>query len=201
MILINDYKVDIPGNVNAKYAVFTIEFEKDNRLYVGHVLNRTIISAIASFIFNAFDSYSPTSKSQISQAIRDSKYITVEIIGSNIYNQEKLFELKYKTIMDNRSYIPYGYNQINLSCSKSKEEKKIIEELLYANPNVRSFSLCKPIYRINPETGEAIMFNSAKEAADAIGKKSSNITACCKGTIRKAYGFEWCYANSLDTFK
>ena len=57
MILIDNYKVDMPDNVNAKYAVFTVEFEKDNRLYVGHVLNRTVISAVTALILNAFDDF------------------------------------------------------------------------------------------------------------------------------------------------
>lgn len=201
MILINNYKVDMPDNVNAKYAVFTIEFEKDNRLYVGHVLNRTVISAVTALILNAFDDYSPTNNSSISQAIRDSKYITVELIANNVFDQERLFDLKYKTIMTNMSFIPYGYNQINLSCAKSKEEKRAIEELLFNNPDVRSFSLCKPIYRIDRKTGESTPFNSAKEAAEAIGGKPSNITACCRGSIHTAYGYEWCYANPLDAFK
>ena len=201
MILINNYKVDMPDNVNAKYAVFTIEFEKDNRLYVGHVLNRTVISAVTALILNAFDDYSPTSNSSISQAIRDSKYITVELIANNVFDQEKLFDLKYKTIMTNMSFIPYGYNQINLSCAKSKEEKRAIEELLFNNPDMRSFSLCKPIYRIDRKTGESTPFNSAKEAAEAIGGKPSNITACCRGSIHTAYGYEWCYANPLDAFR
>ena len=201
MILINNYKVDIPDNVNAKYAVFTVEFEKDNRLYVGHVLNRTVISAVTALILNAFDDYSPTGNSSISQAIRDSKYITVELIANNIFDQERLFDLKYKTIMANMSFIPYGYNQINLSCAKSKEEKRAIEELLLNNPDVRSFSLCKPIYRIDRKTGESAQFNSAKEAAEAIGGKPSNITACCRGSIHTAYGYEWCYVNPLDAFK
>lgn len=201
MILINNYKVDMPDNVNAKYAVFTIEFEKDNRLYVGHVLNRTVISAVTSLILNAFDDYSPTSNSSISKAIRESKYITVELIASNVYNLAWLFSLKYKTIVANQTFIPYGYNQINLSCAKSAEEKKAIEELLAANPEMRSFSLCKPIYRINRTTGESVMFNSAKEAAEAIGGHPGNITACCRGAIHTAYGFEWCYVNPLDSLR
>ena len=201
MILINNYKVDMPDNVNAKYAVFTIEFEKDNKLYVGHVLNRSVISAVTALILNAFDDYSPTGHSSISQAIRESKYITVELIRSNIYDLERLFSLKYKTIMANKSFLPYGYNQINLSSAKSREEKKVIEELLAAAPDMRSFSLCKPIYRIDQNTGESIMFNSAKEAAEAIGGKPSNITACCRGSLHTAYGFEWCYVNPLDAYR
>lgn len=201
MILIDNYKVDMPDNVNAKYAVFTVEFEKDNRLYVGHVLNRTVISAVTALILNAFDDFSPTGNSSISQAVRESEYITVELVGSNIFDPERLFALKYKTIMTNKSYIPYGYNQINLSCAKSSEEKKTIENLLRANPNLKSYSLCKPIYRIDRKTGESVMFNSAKEAAEVINGKSSNITACCRGSIRTAYGFEWCYVNPLDAFR
>lgn len=201
MILINNYKVDMPDNVNAKYAVFTIEFEKDNRLYVGHVLNRSVISAVTALVLNAFDNYSPTSNSSISQAIRESKYITVELIKSNIYNLDWLFSLKYKTIMANKSFIPYGYNQINLSSAKSREEKKVIEELLATAPELRSFSLCKPVYRIDQNTGETTEFNSAKEAAEAIGGKPSNITACCRGSLHTAYGYAWCYVNSLDTYR
>lgn len=197
MILINNYKVDMPDNVNAKYAVFTIEFENDNRLYVGHVLNRTVISAVTNLILNAFDSSSPTSNSSISQSIRESKYITVELIANNILDQEKLFDLKYKHILANSSFIPYGYNQINLSCAKSKEEKKVIEKILIEHPDIRSFSLCKPIYRINPNTGESTRFNSAKEAADAINGKPSNITACCRGSLHTAYGYEWCYEKAF----
>jgi hypothetical protein len=201
MILINNYKVDMPDNANAKYAVFTIEFEKDNRLYVGHVLNRSVISAVTALVLNAFDNYSSAGNSSISQAIRESKYITVELVKSNIHDLDWLFSLKYKTIMANKSFIPYGYNQINLSSAKSQEEKKVIKELLTAFPDIRSFSLCKPVYRINQNTGESTLFNSAKEAAEAIGGKPSNITACCRGLLHTAYGYAWCYVNSLDTLR
>lgn len=191
----------MPDNVNAKHAVFTIEFEKDNRLYVGHVLNRSVISAVTTLVLNAFDDYSSTGNSSLSQAIRESKYITVELIQSNIYNLDWLFSLKYKTIMANKSFIPYGYNQINLSSAKSREEKKVIEELLTVAPEIRSFSLCKPVYRIDQNTGESTLFNSAKEAAEAISGKPNNITACCRGSLHTAYGYAWCYVNPLDTYR
>lgn len=201
MILINNYKVDMPDNVNAKYAVFTIEFEADNRLYVGHVLNRTVISAVTSMVLNAFDEYSQTGNSAISRAIKDSKYITVELIDYNIFDLKRLFILKYNTVLANNSYIPYGYNQINLSCAKSKDEKMVIESILQKYPDIKSFSLCKPIYRIDMKTGESTYFNSAKEAAETMDKSPSNITACCRGAIHTAYGYEWCYVNPLDALR
>ena len=103
--------------------------------------------------------------------------------------------------MANKSFIPYGYNQINLSSAKSREEKKVIEELLTVAPEIRSFSLCKPVYRVDQNTGESTLFNSVKEAAEAIGGKPSNITACCRGSLHTAYGYTWCYVNPLDAYR
>lgn len=43
-------------------------------------------------------------------------------------------------------------------------------------------------------------FKSLKEAQEKTGCASSNISACCRGKYRQAYGYIWCYQDRPETF-
>lgn len=52
----------------------------------------------------------------------------------------------------------------------------------------------KPVVQLS-KYGEFIAEHvSAKYAGDSIGKTGANITKCCKGELKTAYGFKWVYA-------
>ncbi|BCS82974.1 HNH endonuclease [Cotonvirus japonicus] len=63
-----------------------------------------------------------------------------------------------------------------------------------------TFSLGKKIQQIDIKTNKIINeFPSISQAAESIGidkKGTSNIGVCCKGKIKKAYGFKWKFVSS-----
>lgn len=191
MIQINDFEIHMPEDINAKYCVYTIKFEKDSKLYVGHTTNRPLINSVTSTILNATHEGSQNYQDALSQAIRENKSITVEILAKNILDLKQLFHLKYKAILNNKTFIPYGYNKIKKSGPKHIEEKAVIEELLEKEPSLKKHGSSKGVYMVNPKTGESTLFESIAEAAKFVKGHPSNISLCCKGSIATAYGFEW----------
>lgn len=53
----------------------------------------------------------------------------------------------------------------------------------------------KKVKRINTNTQETVIFNSASEAAKAIGKPSTHIRSVCNGKRKSAYGYYWEYVD------
>lgn len=78
----------------------------------------------------------------------------------------------------------------------SAEWKKNISE---ARLNSELVKRC-PVYQFT-KTGELVgNFKSMKEAQEQTGFASTNISACCRGKHKQAYGFIWCYQDKPETF-
>ena len=83
----------------------------------------------------------------------------------------------------------------NLKNSKPKPENfgEKISKILKGKPHP---TVCKPIFQCDLNHNIIQVFNSITEACDIIFKdrsKNPNITKCCRGEIKTAYGFIWKY--------
>ncbi len=58
--------------------------------------------------------------------------------------------------------------------------------------------MSKKVYQSDLEGNIINNFTSVKEASDLFNYKQSNISACCNGKIRTAYGFIWGYHNDTS---
>lgn len=73
----------------------------------------------------------------------------------------------------------------------SEETRRKMSE---ARIGVSNFKLAKPVLQMNKHTNEIIAeFSSTMEVERQLGFNHSNISACCLGKIKSAYGFKWKY--------
>lgn len=66
------------------------------------------------------------------------------------------------------------------------------ERVAKALKNRKGFS--KPILQFNLDSEFIRRWNSTREAERDLGFNQSNITKCCKGKLKTAYGYIWMYA-------
>lgn len=208
MITINEkvLEVDKIELLDSTFAVFIIEFDYDNRMYVGHTFSQTVKTAIRKFINNTLDE-SIRSNPLLVQSMKNSNTLYIAIREPNNFNLDELFKLKYDCILNSCSYEPYGFNKLNIVGKRRKEEKKYMLNLLKKLPDYKAIENNNTKIRA---AGRAIIeykyikhngytkiaeWPSATEAAKHYGISPSNITACCSGRLHTAYGRIWRYAD------
>ena len=228
MIRIGKYKylVDLQegSNVDSVSAYFILEFEYDNKFYVGwtgETNSASVKNKIDRLIYNAFHNVSWLSKSNpgLVKAIIESKYITVtteEIPFNSLSLPNSLLNIysrMYELIDEYTAYAPYGHNIIN-SLNKCVAEKAIISG--YAakweipdtirksgTGTTRSYPH-RAVYQYTEIAENTYKFykrwDSIKEYMDSTPTKvnPSAIYMCCNGQRRIAYGSVWRFNNADD---
>lgn len=194
-------EVDYPELLNSRFAVFIIEFDYDNRIYIGHSVLRQVQYEIHKFINGALDE-SRKSHKLLEESMRKSKILYVSIKPIMSYSLNDLLSLKYELIWSCGSYEPFGFNKTSLAGNKSKEEKEYIKKLLEKiqqtcaymsrSPNAKRI---KEYKLINKEYKVIAEWPSIKEAARHYKLNASNIASCCTGRLHTAYGRLWRYAD------
>lgn len=185
--------------LTSKLAVFIVECDYDNRVYVGHAIMKTVKSEIRKFINSALDD-SIKCNVLLKESMKNSKTLYVTIIEPLTCTLDELFKLKYDLILSCNSYEPFGFNAIRKIGNKFDEEKKYIDLILSkigkAYKKVAVSSKARPIkeYRNKGDYGEIAEWPSITEAARHYGLNASNIAACCAGRLQSAYGRVWRYA-------
>ena len=77
----------------------------------------------------------------------------------------------------------------------TEETRRKISEAKKGVFNIKS---SKPVLQIDKQTNEVIAeFPSTMEVKRQLGFSCSNISACCLGKIKSAYGFKWKYKESV----
>lgn len=223
MIRIGKYKylVDLQENANLQStsAFFILEFEYDNKFYVGWTGETNSVSVknkIDRLIYNAFHNISWLSKNNpdLVKAITESKYITVstEEIPMNL-DLISIYLRMYELIDEYMAYAPYGHNIIN-SLNKCAAEKAVIPG--YAakwgipdtirksgTDTIRSYPH-RAVYQYTEIAENTYKFykrwDSIKEYVNSTPTKvnPSAIYMCCNGQRRIAYGSVWRFNNADD---
>lgn len=209
MINIEGIQVDIVGNLGAlstNWALFTIEFEYDNRIMICHALGEPVERSISNIIKRIL---SPKVESvDLRESLLNSKFITVEV--KKEYTPDDMDILlfdKYQMIKSNKSYYPYGYNFLLLPHnSYEKQYAYALHNALINNLNtstvnhIISLALSKrgkkpkAVHRYDKKSGIFInSYNSIKEASEDTGICKSSISMCCKGHINTAGDYIWSF--------
>ena len=100
-------------------------------------------------------------------------------------------------LMTHKQNNNYGTHNAKLSAAlkgkkRSEETKRKIAETKKGVNNNRKLS--KPVFQLNKENGEIIAeFPSINEVKRRLGFCNSNISECCMGKRKTAYGFKWEY--------
>lgn len=211
MIDIDGIQVDTTTSIDSfsnEWAVFTVEFEFDNRLVVCHTFDQSVYRGIKKLISQIL---SVKAKSiELRQALLNSRYITVNVETFGLNNRCDVLDYKYKLIKSSRTYPPYGYNNL-ISVGNSLEQnyadillKSIIDEIdknaAYPTNSVYNTSkrgkVSKPVYSYDKKTGLPVgEYVSVKDAAEDTGICASNINMCCNGHIKSAGNLIWSYVS------
>lgn len=228
MIRIGKYKylVDLQENANLQStsAFFILEFEYDNKVYIGWTGETNSVSVknkIDMLIYNAFHNASWLSKNNpdLVKAITESKYITVtteEIpfdllpLPNNLLN---IYSRMYELIDEYTAYAPYGHNIIN-SLNKCAAEKAIIpgyaakweipDTIRKSGTDTRRSYPHRAVYQYTEIAENTYKFykrwDSIKEYVNSTPTKvnPSAIYMCCNGQRRIAYGSVWRFNNADD---
>lgn len=204
MININGIQVDITTNANdlsTKWAIFTIEFEFDNKLIVCHTFNQPIYKKINNLINQAL---SPNTKNiELQQALLNSKYITINIEERELQSKYKILARKYELIEKNMAYLPYGHNaliKVGNTLEQSHADillQKLIDgNIIQTRSANKKGKISKIVYSYDKQTKLLISrYTSIKDAAKNTGICASNISMCCNGHIKTAGGRIWSYIN------
>ena len=118
-------EADRPDNLISKFAIFIVEFEYDNRVYVGHTIMLSVKTELRRFISSVLDD-SIKQNVLLKESMKYSNTLYVSIKEPSEYTLDALFKLKYKTILLNSCYEPYGFNKIYMAGNKYEEEKRYI---------------------------------------------------------------------------
>lgn len=217
MIRIGKYKylVDLQENANLQStsAFFILEFEYDNKVYIGWTGERrtfTVKNKIDRLIYNVFHNAAWPNKNNpdLAKAITESKYITVstEEIPMNL-DLTNVYLRMYELIDEYNAYAPYGYNIIN-SLNKCAAEKAVIpgyaakwgipETIYRAGTNsVRSYPH-RAVYQYKQMTDNLYKlykkWDSIREYIESVAPMKINPSAiymCCNGQHRIAYDCIW----------
>ena len=198
MINLEGIQIDLATSQNAltcSQAIYIIEFDFNNKLLIGHTYEQTVLESLRNLIMTCKEA----SQTELAQACLRSKYITLQIVPTGVYDKFELLSEKYKLIYKYKTYYPFGYNAlVGLSLLEQSYADILTRKLPYGRAPQKGTGkkgrAPKKIYQYNKLTGALISeYGSIKEAAQNIGLSASNISMCCKGQIRTAGGFIWKY--------
>lgn len=207
MVDVNGIQVDIVGNTNSlltTWAVFTIEFEYDNKVLIGHTFDWSVHRGIVKLIEKIL---SPKVESiDLRRALINSAYITVEVKGSFQNSSSLVMENKYELIKKNTTYYPYGYNFLLLVSSNLEKSyafalhNKLVENIdASASSRVNRLKnqrgkASRPVYQYDKKSGLFIReFESIRCAAIYSDISATSINMCCNSHIKSAGGYIWSY--------
>ena len=160
-------EVDSPDNLTSKFAIFIVEFEYDNRVYVGHTIMLSVKTELRKFINSVLDD-SIKQNVLLKESMKYSNTLYVSIKEPSEYTLDALFKLKYKTILLNSCYEPYGFNKIYMAGNAYEKGKGYTE---------------------------VAEWPSITAAARHYSLNASNIAACCSGRLNTAYKRLWRYSD------
>lgn len=131
-------------------------------------------------------------------------YLTVILYKDSTRTPFKIHRLVAETFIPNTYNLPQvnhinedktDNNLYNLEwCTASYNSN-------YGNGKINRISnKQKAIYQLNQNKEFIREWSSAKEVEDSLGYNHSNITNCCKGKLKSAYGFKWIYKEPPDDY-
>ena len=100
MFEISNEKLEIsqPELLNSKLAIFIVEFDYDNRVYVGHTAIHTVKRTLRKFINDVLDE-GIRKNILLKESMQNSEVLYVTIKEPISYSLDALFKLKYDLVL------------------------------------------------------------------------------------------------------
>lgn len=211
----HDCLVDVQNgtSLDDSNAYFIIEFECDNKMYIGWTgeNNKSIRQRLYELMYCSSKKHNPLYRNNpdLCKAFDDSKYITVSTLKKFNLAESSLSDLYtelYTLIGEYMCYAPNGHNVIN-QLNKCQAEKEVIRQfaLKWGIPDTIKRSGIKkrrysgrPVYEYKKVSEDTFVlhkqWSSVKEYADSVEPfriSPSAIYMCCNGQRKVAYGSVW----------
>ena len=110
-----------------------------------------------------------------------------------VYKNHDVHRLVAEAFIDNPDQLPFvNHKDENPTNNKASNLEWCTPKY---NSNYGSIKVkqCKKVYRYTPSGQFVKCFPSVRSAAEAVGGYAGNITTCCQGKMKTAYGFVWEY--------
>lgn len=225
MITIEGVNVDTTASTStlmSEWAIFTVEFEYDCKMLIGHALNNTVFRSVRKLIGYILNN--KMENLELRRALLSSQYITVDILKDMrkdlpkkaLVDEKKsiILKEKYRLVKEYKTYYPYGYNILTDAYLLKGEHiharalyNELIREIdagaLYVPSNLKVTQRGRPgkmVHKFSAKTGLYLeTYNSVKEAAAATDTSPSNISACCNDESgqKTTGGFKWSYDKDI----
>lgn len=204
------YVIDVQNehDLHAANSFFILEFEYDNRTYVGwtgYSPGTTVKNRIEQLIYHAFNKN--VKKSDIDIAMQKSLYVMLIVKPIKTNDPVKFYTELYGLMDEYQSYSPLGYNTIN-GMNKSIAEKMAVKEYakkwgIPAETHRHNNShIGRPVFqykKIAENTYKLVKeWSSIREYINSMAPMKLNPSAiymCCNNQRRVAYDCVWRFEN------
>lgn len=133
---------------------------------------------------------SNNSKEKILKPTKDKKgYLTVDLYKDGKRKIYKVHRLVAKVFIENPNNLPQVNHKDEDKTNNAVENLEFCDAKYNINYGTRNEKISKQLMCL--ETGK--IYTSTREVQKQLGFSHSNISRCCNGKLKQAYGYTWCY--------
>lgn len=133
---------------------------------------------------------SNNSKEKILKPTKDKKgYLYVDLYKDGKRKTYKVHRLVAQTFIENPNNLPQVNHKDEDKTNNAVENLEFCDAKYNINYGTRNEKISKQLMCL--ETGK--IYPSTREVQKQLGFAHSNISKCCNGKLKQAYGYTWCY--------
>lgn len=133
---------------------------------------------------------SNNSKEKILKPTKDKKgYLTVDLYKQGKRKIYKVHRLVAQAFISNPNNLPQVNHRDEDKTNNAVENLEFCDAKYNINYGTRNEKISKQLMCL--ETGK--IYPSTREVQKQLGFAHSNISKCCNGKLKQAYGYTWCY--------
>lgn len=133
---------------------------------------------------------SNNSKEKILKPAKDKKgYLYVDLYKQGKRKTYKVHRLVAKVFIENPNNLPQVNHKDEDKTNNAVENLEFCDAKYNINYGTRNEKISKQLMCL--ETGK--IYTSTREVQKQLGFSHSNISRCCNGKLKQAYGYTWCY--------
>lgn len=107
------------------------------------------------------------------------------------YKNYDVHRLVAETFLDNADGLPYVNHKDENKQNNAVDNLEWCTAKYNSNYGHAKEKICRGVLKYNKNGDLLAEFSSVQSAAADVGGSAGNISSCCKGTLKTAYGFIW----------